>query len=229
MDFKLFTEADIRQIYDTHVLKPPEYLQKYERTPLELNTKNWKWEGCDYPRVCCVLDFSEWIAKHSISHFDSVLATSKDPELEYITYNDIVFAEYKNGQNDLHTLDLDRKSFDFILFSQTLEHLYNPFLAMQRLYAHLKPGGYLFTSVPTLSIPHMTPSHFYGFTPMGLCMLMKSIDFEIVELGYWGNLDYINTMFTHHAWPDYRYLSRNGLISNEVKNAAQAWVLVKKV
>ena len=72
-------------------------------------------------------------------------------------------------------------SFDFFLFNQTLEHLYNPFHAVENIYKIVKPGGYVFTSVPTLNIPHMTPVHFNGFTPMGLAMLFLSAGFEIVD------------------------------------------------
>jgi 2-polyprenyl-3-methyl-5-hydroxy-6-metoxy-1,4-benzoquinol methylase len=48
-----------------------------------------------------------------------------------------------------------KNEFDFFIFSQTLEHLYNPFEAVKQIYEIVKPGGYVFTSVPTLNIPHM--------------------------------------------------------------------------
>jgi SAM-dependent methyltransferase len=167
--------------------------------------------------------------KHNIGHFDKVLSTCEnDPELEHISYNSIRYAPYYSGHNDLHTFDLDEKDFDFILFNQTIEHLYNPFLSMSKLYEHLKPGGYLFTSVPTINIPHMIPFHFNGYTPMGLCALMKTTGFNIVELGFWGNVDYIRYIFEKNNWPDYRELTRDGILKNEKDKEAQCWILVRK-
>jgi hypothetical protein len=88
----------------------------------------------------------------------------------------------------------------------------------------------LFTSVPTINIPHMVPFHFNGYTPIGLCMLMKSVGFEIVELGYWGNFKYISELFNKHNWPSYEQLiDDNNNITNEPKNVVQCWILVKKL
>jgi len=227
---KLFSEEKIWSIYQKHVNKSDDYYKKYEKLPLNLNNKSWTWEGKDFPRVWCLLEFQEWLVKHNIGHFNKVLATcGNDPELEFITYDNIRFAPYSPpNHNDMHTLDLDEKDFDFILFNQTIEHLYNPFLSISNLYNHTKEGGYIFTSVPTINIPHMTPFHFNGMTPMGLCVLMESAGFEIVELGFWGNVDYIKYIFETGNWPDYRELMRDGIITNERDKNAQCWILAKK-
>jgi SAM-dependent methyltransferase len=224
-----FTESQINNIYKEHVYKDDSYFKKFEKLPFEYNNKNWKWEDKDFPRIWCILDFQDWLKKHNIGHFNKVLSTcNTDPELEYIKYNEIYYAEYHQGFNDLHTLDLDIKDFDLIIFNQTLEHLYNPFLSVSNLYKHLKKDGYLFTSVPTINIPHMTPFHFNGLTPMGLCMLMKSAGFEIIEVGFWGNTDYIKYIFETGNWPDYKQLIKDGIIKNEREKNAQCWILVKK-
>lgn len=235
---KLFTESEIFNIYNTYVKKDESYYKKFEKLPFDLNNKNWKWEGKDFPRIWCLLDFKDWMKKYNIEHFNSVLSNQpagytgtnlSDPELEYITWDNIDFIPYSGGSNDFHTLDLGKKDYDFIIFNQTLEHLYNPFLSMEKIFNHLKPGGFLFTSVPTINIPHMTPFHFNGLTPMGLCMLMLSTGFEILELGFWGNVDYIKYIFERGDWPDYRELIDNdGLIKNEKDKNAQCWILVKK-
>ena len=227
---KQFSEAEIVQTYQAHVNKPADYYAKFERLPVERNDKAWRWEGHDFPRVWCVLDFQDWLEKHALRHFPRVLATClADPELEFVTWDKLVVAEYdSSGRNDLHTLDLEEKDFDFIVFNQTLEHLYNPFAAVANLYRHLKAGGYLFTSVPTINIPHLMPFHYNGFTPMGLCMLMKAAGFEVVELGFWGNLEYIKLIFQTGLWPDYRQLWHDGKIANEPGRNAQCWILVRK-
>lgn len=227
--FKTFNENDVVEAYRKFVIKPNEYYNKLSPLPLNFNNKKWKWEGKDFPRVPCVLDFSEWINKYNLSTVDSLLSTcTSDPELEYITSNNIEYLPYNNGKGDFHTLDL-KKKFDFILFNQTIEHLYNPFISMSNLYNHLNDGGHMFTSMPTINIPHMVPFHFNGYTPIGLCMLMKSVGFEILELGFWGNYEYISKLFKNQNWPSYEELiDKNGNITNESKNTVQCWILVKK-
>jgi len=225
----LFSENQILDIYNKYVNKDESYYRKYETLPLELNNKNWNWEGKDFPRIWCILDFQEWLKKHNLNYFEKVLSTcNTDPELEYINYGYLTHKPYLYGQNDLHTLHLEEKNFDLVVFNQTIEHLYNPFISVLNMYNHIKVGGYLFTSVPTINIPHMTPFHFNGFTPMGLCMLMKSVGFDIVELGFWGNFDYIKYIFETGNWPDYRQLMKNGIIKNERDKNVQCWILVRK-
>jgi hypothetical protein len=224
---KLFTDKEIQEVYETYFLKnQKEYLSKYNTIPEGFHLSNWKLEGKDYPRLRSLMDFKDWIIKYKLQNVKNILVTDfSDPELEFLKYEQLTHIPYLNGVNDLHLLDLAFKSYDFAIFNQTLEHLYNPFLCIQNLYDHLNEGGYLYTTVPTINIPHMVPYHFWGLTPMGLCMLMKSIGFQIVEVGYWGNYDYINKLFNSHLWPDYQGL--NNLV-NELNNECQCWILVKK-
>lgn len=227
---KIMSENDIMNIYNIHCNKSSDYINRYEKLPLERNNKNWKWEGKDFPRVKCLLDLQDWLSKHNLGHFSKVLSTSPgDPELELITYDKLVIAEYENGVNDLHTLNLSEKDFDLILFAQTLEHLYNPFLAIQQLYEHTKTGGYIFTSVPMINIPHYVPFYYWGVNMMGLSVLFKSAGFKIVEVGGWGNKKYIDFLFKNLTWPDYQQLiDENGMIHNDLNSICQSWILVQK-
>ena len=86
-------------------------------------------------------------------------------------------------------------------------------------------GGYVFTSVPTVNIPHQTPFNFYNHYPMGLAMLFASNDFEIIQTGQWGNLNYIKYIFKNFGWPDVYQTGQN----NEENNVAQCWILAKKL
>ncbi len=63
---------------------------------------------------------------------------------------------------------------------------------------------------------------------MGLGMLFKSAGFEIVEIGQWGNYEYISQLFKTHYWPSYETLEKNGYVSNERNNVCQCWILAKK-
>ena len=131
---------------------------------------------------------------------------------------------------DLHTISEHyQNAFDFFIFNQTIEHLYQPFEAMKQVYEIVKPGGYVFTSVPTINIPHNTPIHFNGFTPMGLAMLFHTAGFEIIEIGHWGNYEYIKQAWAgSHCWPGYDQLQHNNMVTNEERNVCQCWILAKK-
>ena len=232
IDLNLFTEQEIIETYKKYVVKDEEYYKKVDKRYKSLSeTQKQKVICHDFPRIAALFDFQDWIEKYNLKEVNSILATSKtDIELEYIKTNNIEFCEYnENGINDLHTLNLDKKNFDFVIFNQTLEHLYNPFFAIKNLYDHLKPGGYLYTTVPTVNMPHMLPFHFWGITPLGLCMLSKSVGFDICECGQWGGYSYLGYIFTYGEWPSHDVVfNPNGIIENSELCQAQTWVLVQK-
>jgi len=231
IDLKLFTEEQIIETYKKYVLKDQEYYKKVDQKYKNLTDfQKQKIINHDFPRVASLFDFEDWIQKYHLKKVNSLLSTSKDDiELTYLEVDYIEFCEYQYGTNDLHTLNLKKKDFDFVIFNQTLEHLYNPFLAMKTLYDHLKPGGYLYTTVPTINIPHMMPFHFWGITPLGLCMLSKSVGFEICECGQWGGYSYLGYMFTYGEWPGHEVVfNPNGIIENSELCQAQTWVLIQK-
>jgi hypothetical protein len=227
MQTKLFSEDELIKIYETEVKLDPSYFIKYEKIP-ECPIKGWnyKWEDRDCPRIFIILDFKEWIIKHNITSDFLATTCNTDPELELIEYKQKTVIEYP--PNDLHTINY-HEQFDFFLFNQTIEHLYNPLIAIQNIYNSLKIGGYVFTSVPTINIPHMTPIHYGGYNPMGLAMLFKSCGFEIIEIGQFGNFRYIQHIFKNHNWCGYNTLNINGKITNEESNVCQCWILARKV
>ena len=215
LEVNLLTTDEINDLYKKHVDKPDEYFRKANDEYHKLSdAEKARWFPCDFPRLASLFDYKDWVQKHNLIHIDKLLATcASDPELEYITYDQITVCDYLVDQKyDLHTMDLNDKDYDMIIFNQTLEHLYNPFISMKNLYNHLKPGGYLYTTVPTINIPHQVPFHFWGITPSGLCALSASVGFNILECGYWGNLSYINHIFTHFGWPNTRDVMTNDII-----------------
>ena len=226
MEYIKFTESEIHYIYNLNVKLPISYFKKYEIVPkCPVYALNYDWQNIDFPRVWCTLDFKEWMDKYNIKSENMAYTCEFDYELEFIEYNKKVLLEYP--LYDLHNLEYTEE-FDFFLFNQTIEHLYNPFIAVKNIYNSLKPGGYVFTSVPTLNIPHNTPIHFNGYNPMGLAMLFKSTGFNIIEIGQWGNCDYIQKLFKNQSWPGYIDLNINGTITNEELNVCQCWILARK-
>jgi hypothetical protein len=223
-----FNVEDIHKIYNKHVVKTKKYFEKFQKINKYLSEKElYDYKHIDPPRIASLLDFKEWIIKYNIHNGSSLLySCDSDPELNYIDYKQQSYIPYP--PYDLHNLNIIEKNHDLVIFNQTLEHLYNPFMCLKNLYDHTKPGGFLYTTVPIINIPHMRPIHFWGITPIGLCILMMSVGFNVLECGYWGNKQYIDYIFTNNNWPTYENIcEQNGLSYNEVCQT-QTWILVQK-
>ena len=208
----MYNSDEIHKLYNEKVKLPESYFIKYAILPkCPVKQFNYSWSNRDFPRNWCILDFIDWNKKYNIN-------------IDHLAYT------YTYPEYDLHNFShnfIDQ--FDFFLFNQTIEHLYNPFEAIKEIYKTLKTVGYVFTSVPTINIPHMTPIHFNGYNPMGLAMLFKTCNFEIIEIGQWGNFDYIINLFHYHYWPSYDQLNKNNVVTNEERNVCQCWILARKI
>lgn len=225
----VYSSEELNTIYHDKVKLPNTYFNKYRILPTcPVKMYNYQWGDRDFGRTWCILDFIEWVKKYNINNIEHLGYTADgDPELEFIVNSKKTLLTYPDY--DLHNISTQFKNeFDFFLFNQTIEHLYNPYEAIKEIYEIVKPGGYVFTSVPTINIPHTTPFHFTGFNPMGLAMLFKTANFEIIEIGQWGNYDYIAQLFHKHDWPSYKTLIKNNEITNEERNVCQCWILAKK-
>jgi SAM-dependent methyltransferase len=224
-----FTQSELEEFYNRNVKLPASYFSKHETMPpCPIKSYGYDWQNFDFPRNMAILDFQEWVEKHKLKTGATLGYTYKeDPELEFLTYEKNVHVSYP--PYDLHKIDAFEETFDFFVFNQTLEHLYNPLLSVENIFKTIKPGGFVYTSVPTLNIPHMTPIHYGGFTPMGLAVMFRSAGFNIKEIGQWGNYDYINMLFKNQFWPGYNTLKsvENG-IRNEERNVCQCWILAQK-
>jgi SAM-dependent methyltransferase len=68
---------------------------------------------------------------------------------------------------------VEADSFDAIICTQVLEHVPNPFDAIDELYRILRPGGNLLITVPFLNNYHMEPDDYWRFTEYALKHLLK--------------------------------------------------------
>jgi SAM-dependent methyltransferase len=230
MTFKYFSEQDIKDLYNKYVVKDNEYYESHKNLFWKVSSiipsNIWNSIDKDYPRLPAIVDLYGWLNKYNLNNFDSVLSTCRgDPELYFIKSKQTDFAEYDGTNFDLHMLDLPKKDYDFIMVNQTLEHLYNPTHALERLYNHIKPGGYFFTSVPFINIPHNMPFHYWGINPLGLTILCKTVGFEVMEVGFYGSREYVVNMFYSRYWPGLNVLKET---QNDPFFTAQCWILCKK-
>lgn len=226
----------IEEIYNTYIKvnDTEEYKNRYVPLPLEKNNKEWKWEGKDFPRVIALLEFERIVEKYNFQ-IEKFLTFNgeKDPELEYLDgrikqiYNVNYESDKVNG--DLHSLNLPYKDFDFAMTNQTFEHLYNPYQCFKNIYNHLKEQGYLYINVPACNVPHSEPYHYFtGYTPTGIAISAYQAGFEVLEIGQWGNLEYLIKLWSRSpGWSDYTQLLNPGL--NEIHNPVITWGLFRKI
>jgi len=220
---------NVKRLYENYVKinNNSEYLNRYKELPVQFNNRNWKWEGKDFPRIISLLEFKRFMENNK-NHYENVLSFngSNDPEYEYLDYKNIHNYNYDDDKtnNDLHNLNLSKKDFDFVMLNQTLEHLYDPISCIKNIYDHLEEGAIFYANVPVNGIPHSTPEHYYtGITPTGLGVMVELAGFEIIEIGQWGNTDYLQKLFDI-GWCDYTKV----LHHNEMDCPIITWVFAKK-
>jgi SAM-dependent methyltransferase len=256
----LLSADDIERLYREHVLvnDDPAYLTRYDEFDFEREFGADALRRMEFPRLVIILEFKRLIALHAIRSERLLMLNggeAADPEVRHLPHGAVEFADYASDpvRHDLHRLQVGRDDFDFVLMSQTLEHLYNPLLALTNLHSVMRHGGYLWTSVPTVSRQHQLPTHFQtGFTPIGLACLLRQSGFEVVEIGQWGNPKYISHLFDlelmptifdlrpaslrarglpHVARAARRLSPRNFLASglrNDFEHPAQTWALARR-
>jgi SAM-dependent methyltransferase len=226
----LLSADDIDELYRSHVLvnNNPTYLKRYDDFDFDAEFGPEALRRMEFPRLVIILEFKRIVRAKAIESEQLLMlngGASADPEVQYLPHRAVEFADYETDPElyDLHRLQVRRDDFDFVLMSQTLEHLYNPLLALGNLRSVMRAGGYLWTSVPTVSRQHQLPIHFQtGFTPIGLACLLKQCGFDVVEIGQWGNTKYISHLFDLEILPTIHDLRRGSLRARGLRHVARA-------
>lgn len=140
-----------------------------------------------YPKIW---DVSYILTRSNIKHFHELITILKkersnirvldlgcgEKPFEKILLNHFEIVEYlgidmvENSMADI-LLDLnieripfEEKSFDLIILSEVLEHLYNPMFILKEALRVLKKGGYIYISTPFLFHYHEPPHDYYRYT-----------------------------------------------------------------
>jgi len=95
------------------------------------------------------------------------------------------------GIRDNTTGDLNRgvvapsQEYELVLFSEIIEHLMNPLMAMEQCWQLLIPGGFCVVSTPKAGwhsgVIYQSPHHFTEYRPERLRKLFEYAGFEIVR------------------------------------------------
>ncbi len=198
----------------------------------------------DAPRAFAVWDFCAWARIYGFETPRRLLMTDPgDPELRCVrrpSESATLFAfDAETGTGDLHRpLPVSARGADLMVVSQTLEHLHAPALALKNMLDALAPGGMLFASVPFTNKLHdgvdvekQPPflHHFTHYTPFGLAVAASTVGFDVLELGSWGNRDYVRNVVVDfpgvELWPSPRQIQN---LTNDPLAPAQAWILARR-
>lgn len=91
---------------------------------------------------------------------------------------------------DITDLPFDENSVDCVVLTQVLEHINEPFKALDEIKRVLKKDGIMILSVPFIYQAHATPYDYFRFSEFGLRQICKKYDFDILEFHHQG---YIGT------------------------------------
>jgi SAM-dependent methyltransferase len=115
------------------------------------------------------------------------------PEVKYIGI-DTVDSKAHFGYEAPDTLyysgdkwPLKDKQVDFILCTETLEHIPEPRVFLSQAYRVLRPGGRLLLTVPFAARWHFIPYDYWRYTPSGLDDLLKKAGFTNARVFARGN------------------------------------------
>ena len=113
------------------------------------------------------------------------IAAGFQPSSEYGQYN-------CDMHQDIQAMTIKDDSFDLVICLEVLEHVRNPFKAVDEIKRVLRPGGTLFLTVPFLtqyhgkngsSAKHSEYPDFWRFTHQGLQILFENFqELEVIPL-----------------------------------------------
>ena len=88
---------------------------------------------------------------------------------------------------DIHNLPADFDGrFTGVLCSEVLEHVARPWVALPKLRAAMKPGGWLIVTTLFAFPEHGFPDDFYRYSRSGLKLLLEDAGFTNVQTEYAG-------------------------------------------
>lgn len=82
---------------------------------------------------------------------------------------------------------LENRSVDFILCTETMEHIPEPDIFLKEMYRCLRKDGRILLTVPFAARWHFIPYDYWRFTPSGLKHILEKADFVNIKVFARGN------------------------------------------
>jgi SAM-dependent methyltransferase len=106
--------------------------------------------------------------------------TRLDPRVRNL---DIVAGPHIDIVSPAEAMPLPDRTVDLVVTQETLEHVADPFRAMQEIRRVLKPGGRLYLQLPFTIGYHPGPTDFWRFTREGIVRLVDAAGLRCTEVG----------------------------------------------
>jgi len=85
-------------------------------------------------------------------------------------------------QGDLLNLPIKNEAIDTIVCTGVLEHVSDPYKALEEIYKILKFDGSVFFETPFMQTIHAAPNDYFRWTPEGLRELMYEFDIKKIRV-----------------------------------------------
>ncbi len=165
--------------------------------------------GCAGASFLLALDPAKW-NRFGVELIDEVveLVCSRSPDLEVL-------------QGDIFSASLPKESFDVITLWHVFEHLHKPEAVLRRIRGLLKPGGWIFVSLPNLDSFQARifrhnwfafddiPRHLHHYSPRSLERLFDQAGLTVVDHAFFcqlGNFHQLKHSTIH--WSEEHFSSR---------------------
>lgn len=161
--------------------KVPEGLKDFIGRPLGLRGIA---PGQQWQRVVMNRAIDEWIAGQKPETLTAVEVSGRERSHHlWGEYATLIFPEF-----DLcsETQEIPR-DYDVVICEQVLEHVPDPWMALERLAALCSPGGHVVISTPFLIRVHAGPGDYWRFTEDGLRIMVERAGLVPISSGSWGN------------------------------------------
>jgi len=163
-----------------------------------------------------------------------ILSISELGDLDFLidkTKSEIIETTYP--EYDMQNLPFQDGIFDYVISDQVLEHLQNPFAAVDESFRVLKKGGVAIHTSCFINYYHPSPGDYWRFSPDAFRFLCKNFS-EIIQADGWGNrivilLYFIGDRFRSIEIPERKWSLRNMLARfDEKRYSISTWIIAKK-
>lgn len=96
---------------------------------------------------------------------------------------DLFEGEHIDFVGTAEDMPMDDGTFGLVITQEVLEHVQDPFQAMNEIHRVLKPGGTLYCQLPFIIGYHPGPTDFWRFTKEGIKELVEKSGFVVEEQG----------------------------------------------